>query len=171
MGVQTKMKGGKMKTTLITLTVCCTIFAFVVPIQAATIWSPTESGQIDVNFIGELDVAIFDDEDVGYANPLELAEIADTITFNMVGNDWVLESTQTGNSLTLADSSYFVIALALGNWIGSTEFEKLAFGIYNVNWGPDAQIKVIDAQPVPLPASVLLLGAGLLGLMGIRHRK
>ena len=163
-----------MRRILLALVSCLGLFTFVTAAQAApvTVWFPTESGQIDVNFIGELDIAIFDDDDSGYANPLRLADIADTITFNMVGNDWVLESTQTGNSITLVDSSYFVIAQDLGiGWIGSTEFEKLAFGIYNVNWGTNNQIKVIDAQPVPLPASVLLLGTGLLGFLGLRRRK
>ncbi|MEW6218902.1 MAG: VPLPA-CTERM sorting domain-containing protein [Thermodesulfobacteriota bacterium] len=29
----------------------------------------------------------------------------------------------------------------------------------------------IEAQPVPVPASLLLVGSGLLGLAGLRHRR
>jgi hypothetical protein len=167
-----------MKKIVFILTACFISLAFVVPMQAATIWFPTESGQVDVNFIidGTFPLALFDDDDTGYESPLLLNKPGDTIAFKQLNGDWEVESTETSNSITLTNSFNFVVALDLGGedgWVGNTGYEKKAFGVYNVLWSEqvEAQMALIDAQPVPLPASVLLLGAGLLGIIGIRRRK
>ena len=163
-----------MKRFLLILTACFALTVFVVPVQAATVWFPTESGQIDVNFLNlsGFDLAIFDDADVGFSTPLVLNAPGDTIFFSQVNSDWVLTSSQTSNTITLADSFNFILALNINNsWTGNTDFEKLAFGLHNVIWGEIEAIAMIDAQPVPLPASILLLGTGLVGLIGFRRRK
>ena len=163
-----------MKKILLILMTCFALSVFVVPVQASTVWFPTESGQIDVNFLNlsGFDLAIFDDDDVGLSTPLVLNAPGDTISFSQINGDWDLLSTETGNTLTLTDSFNFMIALNGGvNWIANTDFEKIAFGLYNLKWDNIVGIAVIDAQPVPLPASVLLLGSGLFALVAIRRRK
>ena len=155
------------------------IIAFVIPAQGATIFMPTPSGEIDINFLVMDDIntfAIFDDDDATFDNPLILAPVADTISLMQNGNDWDLMSTETGNTLTLTDSSQFMLAMLPGMasvWEGNTSEEELAYGIYKVNW-EDRQITItmVDAMPaVPLPPSFLLLGSGLIGIIGLRQRR
>jgi len=163
-----------MKRFLLILMACFALTAFVVPVQASTVWYPTESGKIDVNFLNlsGFEIAIFDDDDVGLSTPLVLNAPGDTISFSQINGDWNLLSSETGNTLTLTDSFNFMLALDLNsNWQGNTGFDKLAYGIYNVKWGEIEGLGMIDAQPVPLPASILLLGPGLIGLIGLRRRK
>ena len=167
-----------MKRLVFGLIACFALAVFVIPAQASTVWYPTDSGEIDVNFITlapGFPLAIFDDSDAGFSGSnLILRDPADTILFSQNGSDWDLVSTETGSMLTLTNSFNFMLALEVstGNWVGNTGFEKLAFGIYQVSWDvPDVKITMIDAQPVPLPASVLLLGPGLLVLIGLRRRK
>ena len=163
-----------MRRILFILMSCFAFTVFVVPVQASTVWFPTKSGQIDVNTLnlGDFDVAIFDDDDTDFSTPLILDKPGDTIFFNQDNGDWVLTSSETPNTITLANSYHFVLALDdSGSWIGCTDFEKIAFGIYTVKWDLEKQITLIDAQPVPLPASILLFGTGLLGLSSFRRRK
>ena len=165
-----------MRYVLLILTICLVFSAFVVPVQAApvTVWLPTESGEIDVNtlYLGDFDLAIFDVDDTDFSFPFQLAKPGDTVFFNQVGSDWELTSSQTSNTITLEDSFHFILALDdNGTWVGSTDFAKIAFGIFNVSWGAERQLIIIDAQPVPLPASILLLATGVLAFIGIRRRK
>ena len=175
-----------MKKTVLSLIVSFLIIAFVIPAQGATIYAPTPSGEIDINFLVMDDVntfAIFDDSDTIFEIPLVLAATADTISLMKNGNDWDLMSTETGNTLTLTDSPNFMLAMQpqmTAGWIGNTSEEELAFGIYEIKWedpqdvtiNPDVTIIMVDAVPaVPLPASFLLLGSGLIGIIGFRQRK
>jgi hypothetical protein len=166
-----------MKKTVLSLIASFLIIAFVIPAQAATIYAPTPSGEIDINFLVMDDIntfAIFDDDDATFDNPLILAPVADTISLMQNGNDWDLVSTETGNTLTLTDSSQFMLAMLpqmAAMWEGNTSEDELAFGIYEVKWEDrKITISMIDAVPaVPLPASFLLLGSGFIGLVGFRR--
>jgi len=169
-----------MKRMIFSLIFCFALAAFVIPAQASTVWYPTDSGEIDVNFITlapGFPLAIFDDNDTGFSGlNLTLRDPADTILFSQKGSDWDLVSTETGNTFTLTNSFNFMLALETspGVWVGNTGFKELAFGIYQVSWAladQDVEITMIDAQPVPLPASVLMFGSGLLVLTGLRRRK
>ncbi len=165
-----------MKRLIFSLIACFALAAFVIPAQASTVWYPTDSGEIDINFITLAPgFAIFDDNDTGFiGSNLILNDPADTILFSLSGSDWNLLSTETGRTLTLTNSFNFMLAseTSPGVWVGNTGFEELAFGMYKVSWdNPEMEITMIDAQPVPLPASVLLLGPGLLVLIGLRRRK
>jgi hypothetical protein len=111
---------------------------------------PTESEQIDVHFTNSTgySLAIFDDDDTGYAQPLFLANPSDTVLFSQINGDWYLSSTG-GNTLTLSDSFNFLIALNDGSgWMGSTDYEIIALGEYNVKWGDISGVTVRDAKPV-----------------------
>ena len=90
-----------MKKILLILMACFALSVFVVPVQAATVWFPTESGEIDVNFLNlsDFNLAIFDDDDVGLSTPLVLNAPGDTISFSQINGDWNLLSTFYGNCL------------------------------------------------------------------------
>ncbi len=154
---------------------------------ANTIWIPTESGEIDINYVWGEDVtfAIFDDSAdpnnpgadrliIHDPSPISLPGLtiyADTIEFTPSGSDWLLQSTETGNSLTLTDSYQFQIALFDGgSWIDPS-YNKIAEGQYALVWSQDITVLQVDAKPVPVPAAILLLGAGAVSLVGWRFKK
>ena len=81
-----------MKKISIVLTGCLAVLAFVLPIQAATIWMLTESGEIDVNFLTDapFTFAIFDEGDFlnnDFNDRLELANPGDTVSFEQLNGD------------------------------------------------------------------------------------
>ena len=166
-----------MKKTVLSLMASFLIIAFVVPAQAVTIWEPTESGIIDINYLAldEINsIAMFDDSDMILEIPLMLVAPSDTIFFTQNGDDWDLVSTVSGNTLTLADSPKFMLGMqpvGTSGWMGNTGEAMIAAGMYNVNWvDPEVTITIVDAQPVvPVPATILLLVPGLLGIIGLRR--
>ncbi len=159
-------------------------------VQAATTWYPTDSGEIDINYlyIGAPNYvfAIFDDQSslidsdphlILNSTPIPSTTIAgDTIEFKKNGNDWDLTSTKTGNTLTLSDSYNFKVALRQGidpnyTWIGNADFYKVSYGQYVLLWPQGITLQQVDAKPVPVPTSLLVLGVGLLGLIGFKDKK
>ena len=157
---------------------------------ANTIWIPTESGQIDVQYF-DADAphmfAIFDDSSSLLDSdphlilnnvPSVFSMAGDTISFTPNGSNWDLVSTKTGNTLTLTDSYRFQVAMQLptaGVWIPNDSENKLSYGQYLLNWSNyDVSLLQIDAKPVPLPPALYLMGMGLVALAGVKrkgHRK
>ncbi|GEM_PF-6638091 len=157
--------------------------------HANTIWMPTESGAIDINYswgsepwwdLSQSGFAILDDTAdpndpaaerllITDPTPVTLPEIkfySDTISFMPSGSDWVIQSSESGNSITLSDSFLFQVVVNFdGGWV-EPSFYQTAQGQY-ILMGPDEDwVLQVDAKPVPLPSAVMLLGSGLLGLMG-----
>jgi len=89
-----------------------------------------------------------------------------------LGNgDWLLKN--VNGTYTLHGSNKFLVAMNDGSgWTAGNDLEELSYGMHVLCW-PDSCVKLIqiDAQPVPIPAAVYLLGAGLLGMAGFRKRK
>ena len=79
------------------------------------------------------------------------------------------------DSITMEVNSKFRVGLydpICDMWIGNTEPPIGGDGMYLLTWsGYTVALAQIDAQPVPIPAAVYLLGAGLLGIAGFRKRK
>jgi len=150
----------------------------------ATYWLPTESGEVDVNYLtytGSGSYAIFDDSSsLGTGDDhLVLGSFADTIYFVQNGSDWDLYSGSVGGSpdLTLSGSARFQLAWmpsGESTWYGDTGYTNLSPGVYEVEWtnvgSPPSHIVQIDAVPsIPLPPSDAILFSGLLGIFGVRR--
>ncbi len=173
------------KTTVLgALTAALIVLAAAVNVQAATIWLPTDSGEIDVQYFDYFaphQFAIFDDSSAllpgdphlvldSTAQPVgPLAVSADTIDFTQNGADWILTSSTTGNTLTLTNSNHFQLALYDGiNWTGDIGYLEVSYGQYVIEWPKNITLLQIDAVPVPIPAGIYLLGVGLLACAGLR---
>ena len=186
-----------MKKTLILAIVAAVMFMFgpVLSAQACiedcigncpgngTIWMPTESGQVDVQYLSQSDAdfAIFDDMADLAADPYFLINnypglgTADTVQFVAQPNgDWGLKHEQdAAPSFFLQGSNKFLLAMDNGSgWVVGNDMMELSYGMHAICF-PDTCIEMvqIDAQPVPIPGAIYLLGAGLLGIAGFRKRK
>ncbi len=163
------------------------LFTLCSAVQANTIWHPTASGNdINVYYTWTTDItfAIFDaSADIDTATECLIVSdpspflfngmtfYSDTIHFNPNGLNWDIHSTETNNSLTLMGSNNFQLALwDESNWIEPTAYVVTAAGQYVISWDNDATLQV-GAEPVPVPAAIYLLGAGLIALAGFKNHK
>ena len=165
--------------------------------EAATIWAPTneDTDFIQLNFGGPGSgistnggtLALFDDN-TGFAGPaLAIGQNGGHVVFSDNGDgSWgaeVFDVTNTsGGSITLTNDTNFVLGIS---WNGGVNY----FGDSgsSIQSSPDTYLIVfdgifqgrrisgstlaVDLAPIPLPASVWLLGSGLLGLAGMARRK
>lgn len=168
-------------------------------VEAATIWAPTneDTDFIQLNFGGSGPgsgistnggtLALFDD-DTGFAGPaLEIGQDGGHVVFTDNGNgSWgaeVFDVTNTsGGSITLSNDANFVLGISWNggvNYFGDTgssiqsspDTYLIAFdGIYQGR-RISGNTLAVDLAPIPLPASVWLLGSGLIGLAGMARRK
>ena len=171
-----------------------------ISVEAATIWAPTneDTDFIQLNFGGPGPgsgistnggtLALFDD-DTGLAGPaLEIGQNGGHVVFADNGDgSWgaeVFDVTNTsGGSITLSNDANFVLGIS---WNGGADY----FGDtgWSLQSSPDTYLIVfdgidpgqnrisgstlaVDLAPIPLPASVWLLGSGLIGLAGMARRK
>jgi hypothetical protein len=149
--------------------------------NAATIsWQPTNT---DVNYVYQTlagySLALFDveDFDASQAFPLQLntGTGADSIAVAEDGADYSATSLVTGNTISLFADNQFVLAMTDGNsWFEPLSWFELApnSNIYNISFA-SGSVTAIDVKPavVPLPASLLLLGSGILALFGFVRSK
>ena len=183
-----------MKRLTVFTTILFAIFLYRSGAWANIIWMPTESGEIDVQYLDYMaphDFAIFDDSSSLIDSEPHLMInntpsypgfpfAGDTIEFTQVGSDWLLTSDKTGNTLTLTNSYYFQVAMRdiTGTWYPVDAIMEQSYGQYVLQWMMDPRnpkddvfLLQVDARPVPVPPSIILLGFGLTGLALGRRRR
>lgn len=93
---------------------------------------------------------------------------AETIYFTKDKGNWFASLTKGQSDLNLGSSGHF--------WLDYGETTSYEYDMqdagkqYKVRFNDTEQFQLTDAAPVPLPASAWILGAGLVGLMGLRKR-
>ena len=172
----------KVKFALIFVLLCGFLVAGQTVVQASTIWEPTNE---NVNYIlfgpASIYFALFDDQDTSHTNPLylfggptslpSLTVNTDAVSFSQTGGNWT--ALNSPSSITLGSTNYFKIAATdgLSGWVDDTGVTNYNNNIFEIAFGSFGNLDFqIDAQPVPIPASAFLLGAGLIGLIGFRRR-
>ncbi len=158
-----------------------------------TIWEPTESGNIDINYSGfEIygKIAIFDDQAslldsdphfILQGNP-GFGIVWDSIELLPVGDDFGIRRAGMPNTprVILEGSNRFQVAMKVNNcWlpgfstgVAGTLGLDPAYGQHAITWdGFDALLIQVDAQPVPIPGAIYMLGVGLAGLALFKKSK
>ena len=164
----------------------------------ATVWHPTneDTDFIQLDFGGPGPgagistnggtLALFDD-DTGFGGPaLVIGEFGGHVVFtdNMNGS-WNAEvfdvNNTSGGSITLSNDANFVLGMDWGlgyfaesnaSLVSAPDVYLIVFdGIDEFERPISGNTLAVDLAPIPVPASVWLLGSGLLGLVGVARRR
>lgn len=136
--------------------------------------SITSTLRILDSYMGYLASNVIFDLEAGTAtSSVETAQMDTTFGF------FIQFYTDDGSGILSSETYYTDDALGLGdafstfydmNGIASVNFAEVALGIGGAGTQGHALVSVDDIAPVPEPATMLLFGAGLAGLAGLRRR-
>lgn len=166
----------RVKPVLFFILLCGLLFTGRSPADASTVWEPVSS-KVEFTLAadggtGTYQFALFDD--VQTANdPLYLfvKKTSDSVIFSQLPNSADWQAKNPPDAVTLTGSNRFRIALFDGkDWVADTADWNPENCTYTIIFGADyPELIISNAKTVPAPASALLLGAGIVGLIGFRR--
>ncbi|MEW6218205.1 MAG: hypothetical protein AB1634_01540 [Thermodesulfobacteriota bacterium] len=105
-----------------------------------------------------------------------------TVNFSNIGGTWYMGFTPNSTTVSLGPTAEFGIKFGMvsgGGVVTNLQYDVVpipgveAYEVWDIVGQPSSGTGVLihDASPVPVPASVLLLGSGLFGLIAVRGRR
>ncbi|EFI35276.1 protein of unknown function DUF1555 [Desulfonatronospira thiodismutans ASO3-1] len=150
------------------------------PLKAATVysgaWTPTSNSteffNVTFNTTGDsnFNFFLYNNNDAQLMI-FERSQLWDAAQVGISRSDGTYSASLNGTSLVLGANPHFWLGYSLGN----DTFHQYTYSLLTGNDQfllklGDKDIMISDASPVPLPASIWLLGAALVGLAGFSRR-